>query len=68
MTMLSSEAYTTLEDMEKSIKRYVDDYNPCPICTNNTKEGRKEICTGCAYFYPAKFKARGDKECVEVSE
>ncbi len=68
MTTLSSEAYATLEDMEKSIKRYVDDYNPCPICANKIEAGHKEICHNCAYFYPAKFKARRDKECVEVAE
>ena len=68
MTTLSSEEYATLEDMEKSINRYVDDYDPCPICANKTEQGRKGICTGCAYFYPAKFKARRDKECMEVEK
>lgn len=58
MTRLSSEAYATIEDMEKSINRYVDDYDPCPICANKKEKGHEEICHGCAYFYPSHFKAK----------
>lgn len=47
-----------LETLETSINRYVNDYDPCPICANKTEEGHEEICHDCAYFYAGQFKAR----------
>lgn len=47
-----------LDDMESSINRYVNDYDPCPICANKTEKGYGEPCSTCAYFYAGQFKAR----------
>ena len=47
-----------LDDMESSINRYVNDYDPCPRCANKTDAGHEEICHDCAYFYAGQFKAR----------
>ena len=47
-----------LDTLETSVNRYVNDYDPCPICANKTEAGHEEICHDCAYFYAGQFKAR----------
>lgn len=49
-----------LDSIEEGVNKYVNDFDPCPKCANKTEAGHKEICHDCAYFYPAKFKARRD--------
>ena len=47
-----------LETLETSVNRYVNDYDPCPMCANKTEKGYGEPCSICAYFYAGQFKAR----------
>lgn len=47
-----------LDIMTESVNRYVDNYDPCPMCENKTEKGHEEICHDCAYFYPSHFKAK----------
>ncbi len=47
-----------LETLETSVNRYVNDYDPCPMCANKTEKGYGETCSTCAYFYAGQFKAR----------
>lgn len=50
-----------LETLETSVNRYVNDYDPCPMCANKTETGHNIICHDCAYFYAGQFKARREK-------
>ncbi len=47
-----------LDTLETSVNRYVNDYDPCPLCANKTEKGYGEPCSTCAYFYAGQFKAR----------
>ena len=47
-----------LDTLETSVNRYVNDYDPCPMCANKTEKGYGEPCSTCAYFYAGQLKAR----------
>lgn len=47
-----------LDTIEEGINKYINDFDPCPICANKTNEGFKEVCCDCGYFYASQFKAR----------
>lgn len=48
-----------LDSLTESVNRYVDNYDPCPMCARKTEAGYEEICHDCAYFYAGEFKAKG---------